>query len=399
MADQSEVWVFRLTIATAAAVLVSIAASQILLTLTLLAWLVLRPRPIRWPAYFIPLSAFMLTTLLSLAMSADPSVGFGPVSKFVLFSMGLIAAAFVTDAGRIRALTAVMIIVATAAALAAIVQFGLQYSVYLTSGDLADDPMILARVTGFMGHWMTFSGQQMLVWCGAVPLVFALGSRKYMIPLGIVGVALLLSFTRGVWIGSAAGIGVAALYLPKRQLLRLLIPLGVIAVLASPLIAHRISMSFLEGGFAPDQARLAYLDVGVRMIRDHPLFGVGPERIGVEFPDYYHGDALNFFYGHLHNNFLQIGAERGLLCLAAFVWLLISLGADFVRRTASKKNLEKWIAVSGLSVLVAFIVAGLFEYNFGDSEVLMLFLFLVSLPSELSEARSYDDVHVASPEG
>ncbi len=397
MADQSEVWVFRLTIATAAAVLVSIAAAQILLTLTLLAWLVLRPRPIRWPAYFIPLSAFMLTTLLSLAMSADPWVGFGPVSKFVLFSMGLIAAAFVTDQGRIRALTAVMIIVATAASVAAILQFGLQYAEYLASGDLADDPMILARVTGFMGHWMTFSGQQMLVWCAAIPLAFALGSRKYLIPLGIVGVALLLSFTRGVWLGSAAGIGIAALYLPKRQLLRLLIPLGAIALLASPLIAHRISMSFLEGGFAPDEARLAYLDVGIRMIRDNPLFGVGPERIGVEFPGYYRGENLdNFFYGHLHNNFLQLGAERGLLCLAAFVWLLISLGTDFVRRTASKEDLEKWIAVSGLSVLVAFIVAGLFEYNFGDSEVLMLFLFLISLPSGLSEAGNDNDIHVAS---
>jgi len=371
--------------------LVSIAAAQILLSLTLLAWWVLKPTPIRWPGYFIPFSAFMLTTFLSLGMSADPSIGFGPVMKFALFSMGLIAAAFVTDDRRIRALTALMIIVAAVASMVAILQFGLQYAEYLATGNLADDPTILARITGFMGHWMTFSGQQMLVWCATVPLVFALGSRKYLIPLGFVGVALLLSFTRGVWLGSAAGIAVVAFYLPKRQLIQLLIPISVVALLASPLIVHRISRSFLEGGFAPDEARFAYLDVGVRMIQDHPLFGVGPERIAVEFPNYYQGDDLeNFFYGHLHNNFLQIGAERGLLCLAAFAWLLFSLGKDFIRRTASKQGLEKGIAVSGLSVLVAFIVAGLFEYNFGDSEVLMLFVFLVSLPSGLSEAQTFD---------
>jgi len=42
------------------------------------------------------------------------------------------------------------------------------------------------------------------------------------------------------------------------------------------------------------------------------------------------------------------------------------------------------MAVSGLSVLVAFSVAGLTEYNFGDSEVLMLFMFLVSMSYGLS---------------
>jgi hypothetical protein len=36
--------------------------------------------------------------------------------------------------------------------------------------------------------------------------------------------------------------------------------------------------------------------------------------------------------------------------------------------------------VSGLAVLTAVLTAGLFEYNFGDSEVLMLFMFLVSIP-------------------
>src|SRR5439155_458002 len=52
--------------------------------------------------------------------------------------------------------------------------------------------------------------------------------------------------------------------------------------------------------FAPDASRVALLFGGLQMIRDHPLFGVGPQRIHSEFPRYYSGtDLSNFYYGHL----------------------------------------------------------------------------------------------------
>jgi hypothetical protein len=38
------------------------------------------------------------------------------------------------------------------------------------------------------------------------------------------------------------------------------------------------------------------------------------------------------------------------------------------------------LAAGGLACLAAMLAAGLFEYNFGDSEFLMLFLVLVTLP-------------------
>jgi hypothetical protein len=38
------------------------------------------------------------------------------------------------------------------------------------------------------------------------------------------------------------------------------------------------------------------------------------------------------------------------------------------------------LAAAGLGAIVAMLTAGLFEYNFGDSEFMMLFLALISLP-------------------
>lgn len=398
MLEPSDEWLFRLSVATAASVLVSITAAQILLTVTLVTWLALRTRRINWPGYSVPLLAFMLTTGLSLAMSPDPGIGFGPVRKFVLFSMGVIAATFITDRGRYRWMLLAMVAAAAAVSIVAIAQFGIQYSEFLATDSLADDPTILARVTGLMGHWMTFSGEQMLMWCALLPLGWILGARWHWLLLSLVGTALVLSFTRSVWLGAIAGVVTVALYVPPRRLFRIVVPIAIIAVLVSGLILNRFSMSFSEGGFAPDQARLDMIDVGTRMIWDHPLFGVGPERVQIEFSSYYHGPNLeHYYYGHLHSNFLQVAAERGLLCLAALIWLLVQLGLDLRRRARSPDPFVKWTAVSSLSVLVAFVVAGLFEYNFGDSEVLMLLVFLVSIPYGVGTGQPGQGVVDSSP--
>lgn len=391
--SKGEPWIFGLTAASAVAVLVSIAAAEILLAMACLAWLILRPRPMVWPGYIVPLCAFMATTVLSLAMSAQPEVGMGVVRKFVLFAMGLLAANFVINNDRARVCYAGLLGVAAVTSMVALGQFAVRYMKFQATQSLADDPTVLARITGFMGHWMTFSGEQLLIWCAAVPAMVALG-RRWFVPLGVVGTALVLSFTRSVWLGALGGFLAVALLLPRRMLIGVVLPVGLVAAAASGLIYHRVSMSFGQN-FSPDSSRLAMAFTGFRMIQDHPLFGVGPERIHTEFPLYYQGDDLaNFYYGHLHNNILQIAAERGLLCLAAFLWFIFEIYADLARMLKTATDETRWTVLSALAALTGFLIAGFFEYNFGDSEVLLLFLFIVSLPYGVYERRRTEATHI-----
>ena len=397
MPTNREPWIFGLTAASAAAVLVSIAAAEILLAMACLAWFVLRPRRIQWPAYVIPLCAFMAATVLSLAMSAQPEIGMGPVRKFVLFSMGLLAVNFVTSEWRARVSHGVLLTVAALMSLVGLVQFGMAYLKFLSTQKLADDPTVLARITGLMGHWMTFSGEQLLVWCAAVPAMVVLG-RRWLIPLGAVGTSIVLSFTRSVWLGAISGFLVVALMLPRKMLIGVVLPVAVVAAGASGLIYHRVALSFGQD-FAPDNGRIEMLSVGVRMIRDHPLFGVGPERIHTEFPRYYRGtaDLNNFYYGHLHNNVIQLAAERGLLCLGTFLWFIFEVYADLMRMLKTSTKDARWKVLSALAALTGFLAAGFFEYNFGDSEVLLLLLFIVSLPyGSVSDDRpGFENTHIS----
>jgi putative inorganic carbon (hco3(-)) transporter len=301
------------------------------------------------------------------------------VRKFVLFTMGLLAANLVSTPWRARMSVRVLLSIAAATSVYGLVQFIVAYFRFRSTQDLADDPTVLARITGFMGHWMTFSSEQLLVWCAAVPAMLILG-RRWMIPLGIVGASLVLTFTRSVWLGALAGFLAVAFLLPRKLVIGVALPVALVAAGASGLIFHRLAFSFQQQQFAPDSDRIKLFFGGVSMIKDHPLFGVGPERIHSEFPHYYRGTNLPNYYGHLENNIVQLAAERGLLCLGTFLWFVFELYASLIQMLKVSESDTRWVVLSALSALTGFLISGFFSYNFGDSEVLLLLLFIVSLP-------------------
>jgi O-antigen ligase len=122
--------------------------------------------------------------------------------------------------------------------------------------------------------------------------------------------------------------------------------------------------------------RIRMLEGGVEIIRDYPLFGVGPANIKEVYPLYRRADAPRFRIPHLHNNVVQIWAERGVLALAAYLLLL----ALFTRECARCwRSTARMYAQIGVGVLVSLTIAGMFEFNFGDTEVLLSLLDLFAL--------------------
>ena len=117
---------------------------------------------------------------------------------------------------------------------------------------------------------------------------------------------------------------------------------------------------------------------GLHIIKDDPLTGVGPDMVIQVYPHYRDPRAVKQLNPHLHNVPLQIAAERGLPALAMWLWFVYRLLADFVRRR--KTTAMPSLATAALACVVAMVTAGMFEYNFGDSEFLMLFLLLIALP-------------------
>jgi O-antigen ligase len=348
----------------------SIAAAQILLGLAVLCWLGLhlsQGQRLEAPTFFWPLTAYAAATLLSAGFSLDPTVSVADCKQLFLFMLVPV----VYDFGRgMRAdtLLTIVISVGAASAFVGVVQYGI-----LNYDNLG------RRMQGTLSHWMTYSGTLMLVICATVArLLYGTRDRlwaAFVLPALIVSLALTL--TRGAWIGAA--VGTAVLFLIKDFRLTALIPVIIaVALLVAPVeLSDRVN-SIGDMTDPTTRDRVAMLEAGVSMIRDRPWTGVGPDMVGHVYPQYRTASAVQANNPHLHNVPMQIAAERGLP--AVFLWLTFvitaGLGLWRLRRTPGVMPL----AAAGIGALVAMLAAGLSEYNFGDSEFLMLLLVLMTLP-------------------
>jgi O-antigen ligase len=362
---------------------ISIAAANILLTLMLVCWVAQliqdRTRP-TLPRFFWPLVAYAAVTVLISAFSLDPSTSIVDDKQLLLFV--IVPAVYQIARGE-RASLVVDVIVSVGAASAAygIIQYGLLH--YDNLG---------RRPEGAMSHYMTYSGLLMLVICAAAArLIFGRQGRTWpALVMPALVVALALTLGRSAWIG--ASVAIALLLALKDLRLTILLPLFVAILFAvAPGTVTRRVMSIFDVQEPTNQDRLAMIEMGARMVNDHPLTGVGPNMIPRVYAQYRPDYAINPINPHLHNVPLQIAAERGLPALAVWLWFVFSLVVAQFR--LFRRQRDKVPAAAALAAVFAMLAAGLFEYNFGDSEFLMLFLVLVTLP--FAAARGDDDAAAA----
>jgi O-antigen ligase len=361
---------------------VSIAASNILLAVTALLWMALvisRRERVEVPSMFWPLALFGALSLAAAVFSIDPGKSLRDSRQLLLFA--IVPIGYRLLAGR-RALMAVDIVISVAALSAAIglVQFGI-----LKWDDLGQRPQ------GALGMYMTYSGQLMLVACLAVArVVFWKHDRVWpAIVLPALVVALATTASRNAWVGACTGIAILLLMRDLRLIGLLPVIAAVFIALAPAQLTDRFYAMFqireqarqtatTEASVRSNQDRVAMIRSGIRIIKDYPLTGVGPDMVMDVYPVYRDKSAVNQLNPHLHNVPLQIAAERGLPALAVWLVFVIALIRDFIRQ---RRNAAlRFLPNAGIAIVAAMFAAGMFEYNFGDSEFLMLFLLLVTLP-------------------
>ena len=379
--DQLLLWV---ALAAAGFIPVSIAAAQILLGLGLVLLLVFRQQ-MAFPRIWIPLAALFLWTAVADVVSPDPWLGRAQIKKFfVFFFIPLIYTVFRERFTKVFYLVAIWTAAASASALLALYQFARtlheSYMAYVGK-----------RITGFESHWMTFGGLELSILLIVLAQYFF--SSKRMPPWASVSVvllpaAILLGGTRSIWLAAVPSV----LYLVWVWKPRMILAVPVLALLGYAVAPHNVrervlSLTHPQEAVDSNRHRAVTRETGLAMVKAHPFFGLGPEEIGRNFNRYVPSDVRRplpvGYYGHLHNIYLQYAAERGIPGLLCVLWFIGTAIYDFGSAIYSgrfqRPSQQLFVLHGALAVIAAILTGGFFEYNLGDSEVLMLFVTVLAL--------------------
>lgn len=242
------------------------------------------------------------------------------------------------------------------------------------------------RATGVFDHYMTFSGQMLLLGLfGTGLLLFWARGPISFILAGMVAVftgGLLSSWTRNAWLGLVAGLLVIGGFKGRKAfaLLTVSVIFAILLLVAfyPGLRIRTVSMTNLK----TDQSNLERIRMWratLDMIQDRRLFGVGIGNYKAVL-DQYRGRYGASPHSHAHNTLLQVTAENGLIGLLAYLFVWYVFFREGIRTArATSDRFSRGVAVGAVGGLVGFHVAGLFEYNLGDSEVAMMMWFIVGL--------------------
>lgn len=332
-----------------------------------------------------PVALYVFVVLVSVAVSLDRGLSLEHADE-LLGLIGLPLAIFWVRGERsVRWVLDGIVWIAAGSAVWGLGQFLTGY------GDLGQ------RIRGPFSHYMTFAGVLLLA---DLVLVARFSCRKP--PLrdwrwaacAVITMALLGSLTRSAWVALVLALVVLVLIRrPKSALVW--VPVGVVALalLATPVRERFLSIVDLKNPSNYD--RLSMLDAGIDMLEERPFFGLGPGMAARLYPIYRPLAAPRDTVPHLHNTYLQIAADSGLVGLGAYLWLIgAGLVAAFrgyrARRPRGAKprepDTQEELYLASFLALLGFSFAGLFEANWFDTEVLRPALFLLATPFLLRAA-------------
>ncbi len=362
--------------------LVSISLSQIMLAhasvvLTILA--VMRQTKVRFPAFFWGVAVYCILSLLASFFSVNPGISLVDSKDLLLFLIIPVVYTGFRHMNEIKRANIALLISAGVS---------ISYCLFIYMFKAAPGE----RVQGFMGHYMTQAGVMLLFGALAISLfIFAREKTRFLWGVGFLlsVLILILTSTRSAWVGMILATSVVLFFYKPKTLIIVPLVTALILLLSPREVKNRALSIFSTRNYSNAQ-RLEYLRAGIKIIKEYPLFGTGPNTVEMEFQNPKYGLSEEAKENvHLHNNILQIAAERGIPTLLSWfvfmAWIFISL----VKLVPNKDPALFPLTVGAIAAFLAHFAAGFFEYNFADAEVAALFFYLITIP--FAQARNLEN--------
>ena len=317
--------------------------------------------------YDLPLATYVLVSAFSLLVARDILFGFFEV--WILFQTFLV---FVYFANKVQSREDVLFVVRIfliALVVESTVILGLAAGLRF---DIPGHPLVVAeeavgqysRIAGTVSSPNVAAGYLTLLMTPALSLLAApLGrwdKRLALLAFGSAFVALVFTFSRGAWTALLLSLAIMGGVLLRQRRLRLttlvVFILGIAAI--GLILHHQIATRLLMDDRGAGNVRFDLMRVAFSMIRDHPLLGVGANNYPLVMGRYY--KAGEWVYS-VHDKYLLVGAEIGILGLLAFLGFLLG---------TIRRGMRLWRAqdplISALAIGVTAAVIGHMTHLFVD---------------------------------
>lgn len=340
-------------------------------------------RSLRTPANW-PMALLALTIPLTLYASAWPEVTQRAVT-FLLMEIGLFYATLLWATTERRLRLGALLLVVAGMATALVAPFGVDW-IKSAKGFLNFDPIYAAipRLIDDPIHPNILAG----VLAAGLPLalalvlgrrtkderrMFVIGPSSFVLRLSsfvVMLVVLILTKSRGAWLGAAAGLTIVSVYHWPRLRRPALAALALVALAGLLMGPAQVAQSLASLAAAPVlggwNGRLELWSRAIDAIADYPLTGIGMGTFDRVIPLRYPYVVLagaELAIPHAHNLFLQVAVDLGLPGLIAFVALLgivLTSALRAARNWAAERDLA--LQAVGLAAgLVAVLVHGLLD--------------------------------------
>jgi putative inorganic carbon (HCO3(-)) transporter len=402
----------------------NVGVTEVLVALVLAAWLMRmiarREVTVKWPPLTLPFGLFFIVLSLSSLGSVSLQHSLKELVKWVeVLALYVLAANAMTGRWK-KALVAVLLGTGALAALHGIFQFLFQigpeefilFGRFMRAHGTFEQPNPYA---GYLG--LTLPLAIGLVFAVIVPMGRRVSSRWLVYAGGtgaLIAIAVVMSWSRGAWLGIAAAGGVMLVAVAARSgraavlgvvfavLLAYLLLAGG-ASLLPPSIVQRFSdfvpylgvadvrgVEITDANFAVVE-RMAHWQAAIEMWTDRPWLGVGIGNYEVVYARY----SLPLWpvaLGHAHNYYLNIGAEAGIIGLLAY---LVLWGAALLQSWKATRHARDWnwgMALGVLGVIVHLSIHNLFDNLFVHAMYLQVAILLGLLASLKNAPQDSDDI-------
>lgn len=241
------------------------------------------------------------------------------------------------------------------------------------------------RYAGFLNymHYATILSMTFLcLWLGVLKDSVPRRRCLWGVLMFVVGALLLIDFTRGAWLGTAAGMLILGFVAIRQRIKMLAVFGGLLAVFMGivicfpelPMVQRVVSVADTREQSHVERSLL--WQSAEQMFEDNPLLGVGPGRFSDCYPDYISPLAKEPHLTHAHSNFMNMLAEGGIVGELTF---LIFAGYLFYFSLSRWCRCDDVAYLCIMAALLGIMFHGFTEYTWGASVSMKFFWTVLGL--------------------